>query len=582
VTDEAGAFELSFTGAQAGGAREGAPEISVALLSGSGGLLATSGMLTADSDATNDFGEIDVALVGADAGSATSAGRGDGEVAGSPGATSGTTPELRDPSAAVGGARPHGSTTRDVTVPRSTFFMGPFGRLFRKLAPWVPPGATEAAKDANIKAIAALMFEEQVGAAGDLDNPAIPSGYTYFGQFVDHDITFDPTSSLTKQNDPNRLHNFRTPRFDLDNLYGEGPDDEPFMYERADPGRFLIGKGKGENEHDLPRNSEGVALIGDKRNDENTIVSQLQLAFLKLHNVTIDRVRAEEGLTGKEAFARAQEIVRFHYQHVVLFDFLPRLCGEDAVRDLIDFDNPDPSDIKLKFYKPKESPYMPVEFSVAAYRLGHSMIRGGYDLNRIVTARPIFTPDPNAGELEDLRGFRPLPGFWTLDWARFLQIRDGADVQPSRRIDARLAGALRVIHPGKASLAELNLIRGFKMGLPSGQAVARAMRIAPISNAELGLDPALAGREAPLWYYVLKEAELTQGGLHLGPVGSRIVVEVFLGLAKADPASFLNLDPSWRPETSLAGGPLVDSGGTRLQLRDLIRAAGVGADPFPE
>jgi hypothetical protein len=479
----------------------------------------------------------------------------------------------------VGAARPHGTTTREVTAPRSTFFMGPFGRMFRKLPAWVPPGATEMDKDANIRAIAALMFEE--GGAGDGgDNDAIPSGYTYFGQFVDHDITFDPTSSMTKQNDPNRLHNFRTPRFDLDNLYGEGPDDEPFMYERGDPGRLLIGAGKGEGELDLPRNSEGVALIGDKRNDENIIVSQLQLAFLKLHNTVISRVRAEEGLTGKDAFTRAQEIVRFHYQHVVLFDFLPRLCGEELVRSLIDFDDPDPSDIRLKFYEPKDSPYMPVEFSVAAYRLGHSMIRGGYDLNRIVTAVPIFVADPAAGELDDLRGFRPLPGFWTLDWARFLELREGTEVQPSRRIDSRLASALRVIHPEGASLAELNLLRGFRMGLPSGQAVARAMREPPIPNTELGLDPAVAGHEAPLWFYILKEAELG-GGRRLGPVGGRIVAEVFLGLAKADPTSFLNIDPSWSPRRAIAGRPLVDIEGERLQLRDLMRAAAVDADPFP-
>jgi len=572
-TDDQGNFEIVFTQSQAGGRGEGKPELILMLK-------ALDGSTTFKSSPRQlDFGVTDWGTIDLSGNEAASIGIGAGEVAGSPGATPGTTPEPGDPSAQVGQAKVHGSTTREMLVPKSTFFMGPFGRMFRKLPAWVPVGTTESEKDTNIRAIAETMFNEE-GAGSNLDNPKIPAGYTYFGQFVDHDITFDPTSSLTKQNDPNRLHNFRTPRFDLDNIYGEGPDDEPFMYEAKDAGRFLIGAGKGQGEHDLPRNVEGVAIIGDKRNDENIVVSQLQLAFLKLHNVIINRVRVEEGRTGKDAFDRAQEILRFHYQHVVLFDFLPKLCGEDFVRTLIDFDDPDPNDIKLRFYKFKEAPYMPVEFSVAAYRLGHSMVRGQYDLNRIVTSRPIFTANPNAGELDDLRGFRPLPGFWTLDWARFLEVRAGGVVQHSRRIDAKLSNALRIIHPGAASLAELNLIRGRRMGLPSGQAVARSMKLPVLTNADLGLDSAIAGKEAPLWFYILKEAELS-GGEHLGQVGGRIVAEVFLGLAKADPNSFLNLDPSWSPATSINGGPLVDTGGDRVRLHHLIQAAGLAKDPFP-
>jgi hypothetical protein len=463
--------------------------------------------------------------------------------------------------------------------------MGPFGRMFRKLQPWTPRGTNEAAKDENVRIIARTMFEAvEEGRDGSLDNPDIPAGYTYFGQFIDHDITFDPTSSLTKRNDPNRLHNFRTPRFDLDSLYGEGPDDEPFMYDQSRPGRFLLGAGKGSGEADLPRNEQDVALIGDKRNDENIIVSQLQLAFLKLHNVVIDRVEEVEGRQGVEAFSRAQELVRWHYQYVVLTDFLPRICGEDFLAKIgLVVAAPDVDDFKLKFYKPKDQPYMPVEFSVAAYRLGHSMIRGQYDLNRIVPARPIFVADPEADELEDLRGFRKLPVQWTLDWRRFLDFGSGPGVQPSRRIDTRLAAALSVIHPGAASLAELNLLRGFKMGLPSGQAVARAIREPVLTNAEIGLDENIAGQEAPLWLYILKEAELSETeGKHLGPVGARIVAEVFMGLAKADPNCFLNVDPGWSPATALGGGPLIEPREGRLQLGDLIRAAGLGDQPFPE
>ena len=144
---------------------------------------------------------------------------------------------------------------------------------------------------------------------GELDdNEAIPAGYTYFGQFVDHDITFDPVSSLQRINDPDALENFRTPRFDLDSVYGSGPGDEPFQYDRdsIDGVKLLVGKGRDVNtgettsEDDLPRNAQGIALIGDPRNDENIIVSQLQLAFIKLHNKFVDQISGSTGLTGGE------------------------------------------------------------------------------------------------------------------------------------------------------------------------------------------------------------------------------------------------------------------------------------------
>jgi hypothetical protein len=579
-----GSVELSFTQGQAGGSNEGAPEVSIGLVGDEPP--GRTAPREVHPDTPLDFGTIDLAAAGAPAGNAASLGTGEGEVAGSSGASGGRMPANRDPDGVPGSARPHGTTTREITAPQSLFTQGPFGRMFRKLQPWTPPGASEAEKDQKVRDIAATMFEA-VGEGGNptLDNPGIPSGYTYFGQFIDHDITFDPTSSLTKRNDPDRLLNFRTPRFDLDNLYGEGPDDEPFMYDKDRPGRFLIGPGPAPDEDDLPRNLQGTALIGDKRNDENIIVGQLQLAFLKLHNVVIDHVEQAENLRNREAFDRAQELVRWHYQYVVLTDFLPRLCGEDMLRDKLGFDvdQPDPDDIRLKFYKPRQQAYMPVEFSVAAYRLGHSMIRGRYDLNRHVPARPIFVGDPNAGPLDDLRGFRPLPLQWTLDWRRFLELGAGAGVQPSRRIDTRLAAALSAIHPGGASLAQLNLLRGFKMGLPSGQAVARAMRAERVlTNAEIGLATDLAGQEAPLWLYILKEAEmLGKQGARLGPVGGRIVAEVFLGLAKNDPNCFFNVDPGWSPAEAIAGRPLVQPRGRRLELGDLIRAAGVGNEPFP-
>ena len=126
------------------------------------------------------------------------------------------------------------------------------------------------------------------------DNPRIPAGYTYLGQFVDHDITFDPTSKLRGHNDPRTLANFRTPRFDLDSLYGSGPKDQPFLYDWSSerhPGvKLLVGASSGEGSitADLPRNAQGRALIGDARNDENLAVSAMHAAFLKFHNAILD------------------------------------------------------------------------------------------------------------------------------------------------------------------------------------------------------------------------------------------------------------------------------------------------------
>src|SRR5437763_10303698 len=114
------------------------------------------------------------------------------------------------------------------------------------------------------------------------ENPTVTAGYTYLGQFIDHDITFDPVSVLTAANDPDALTDFRTPRLDLDSVYGRGPDDVPFLYD-PDGVHLLIGR-NAEGDDDLPRNSNGRALLGDPRNDDNLIVSQLTQGFLKYHN----------------------------------------------------------------------------------------------------------------------------------------------------------------------------------------------------------------------------------------------------------------------------------------------------------
>src|ERR1043166_7154477 len=238
--------------------------------------------------------------------------------------------------------RAHGVGLRGLDVPRgSEQFEGRFGRMFRTL-----PAAEHDEED--LQELAAKMIAEDEGTPPNDDpdpeeNAGIAAGYTYFGQFIDHDLTFDPASSLQKTNDPDALVDFRTPRFDLDNIYGRGPDDQPYLY-RDDGlhlilGRALTGDAGGlTNTRDLPRNNpEGGdpdrALIGDPRNDENTIVSQLQSTFLQFHNKIADLETARLG--HPPTFAHVQRLVRWHYQYAILNDFLPTICGEDTVFDVL-------------------------------------------------------------------------------------------------------------------------------------------------------------------------------------------------------------------------------------------------------
>ncbi|GGB79194.1 peroxidase family protein [Deinococcus soli (ex Cha et al. 2016)] len=594
-TGEGGRFMIHASRRAAGGASEGAPEVFLVAHTGQAPQLGfQTGWVRVDGP-EHDFGDLKAAAQTAGDSAPPAADEAGSEA--NPSVTPNVAPEPLDPSKPVGTAKVHGSKTRDFLVPHSPLFQGPFGRLFRGLPAWVAPGQTDGDRVANIQALAQSMVESPAEAQDpNRDNPGLPVAYTYFGQFVDHDITFDPTSSLTKLNDPEQLVNFRTPRFDLDNLYGRGPDDSPYLYDRRPDheGQFVLGHGadlpfgpdsqinletmRRNAEVDLPRNAQGVALIGDPRNDENIIVSQLQLAFLRLHNRMLDVVR-QEGLTGREAFTRAQTLVRWHYQWVVLFDFLPRLVGEEVMREVL----PRQGGIalpSLKFYRFKNTPFMPVEFSAAAYRFGHSMVRERYDLNGTVRGVPIFMPPAsNPGPLQDLRGFRPLPTLWTLDWTRFVDVGI-VPAQRSRLMDAKLSPALAAIPAGPGgsnALAFLNLLRGVRVGLPSGQAVARFMGAPNVwSNEQLGIDPVQAGSETPLWLYLLKEADREQQGRHLGWVGARIVAEVFVGLAAHDPGSFLKASPRWTPaQAGRDGGPIIPVHQGELQLRDLLRFAGV-------
>jgi hypothetical protein len=234
------------------------------------------------------------------------------------------------------------------------------------------------------------------------ENLLLPAGYTYFGQFVDHDLTFDNTSSLNPADIGSQNlspSNLRTPRFDLDSLYGDGPDANPFLYgfdgasllykngtdnqvqPSANSDSTLVKDFENQADQDLLRSPNGRAIIGDKRNDENSIVSQIQLSFVKYHNAVVAKLQQEDStLTGTALFEAARKEVRWAYQKIVIEDFLPRIVKADVLEDLKDKTPAQRAQNYALYTKDKRS-NLPREFVAAAYRFGHSGVRFGYRLN---------------------------------------------------------------------------------------------------------------------------------------------------------------------------------------------------------
>lgn len=399
---------------------------------------------------------------------------------------------------------------------------GRFGRLF----PALPALSIDIAA---MEALARSMREDDT-PAGDSTTPA---GFTFLGQFIDHDITLDTTSSLDRQSDPAAVRNMRTPTLELDSVYRGGPEADPYLHDRNREGRFLTGTR--DNPDDLARNNQETALIGDPRNDENGIISQLHLGFLRFHNGVMQLL--EDGKVKgpryhDDDFREAQRLVRWHYQWIVVHEFLPSIVA-GRVLDSIRRDGP-------AFYT-SDTPFIPVEFSVAAYRFGHSQVRNRYTVNKQVGELNLFRPP-------GLTSFGPVPPEKVVDWRYFFQFNNkkGIAPQPGRKIDTRLAHELFelpfVPSSDVPALPMRNLLRGQTFSLPSGEAVACRMAIEPIEARKLG-----TGLEQnPLWFYCLKEAELERED-RLGEVGGRIVAETLLGLLRADSSSYISLAPRWKP-----------------------------------
>ncbi len=461
-----------------------------------------------------------------------------------------------------GDMRFHGAAEiRGLNCPRSTYYdEGRFGRLFSLLTPL---------------RVAKEQLTDLGRAGGPMDtgdnpdNPAgLAAGFTFLGQFVDHDITFDPTSSLERQVDPEAIRNFRTPSLELDSVYGAGPGASPHLYQRGNPAKLRIGKDTGGGENDLPRTDDFIALVGDPRNDENLIIAQLHLAFLKFHNRVVD----ELGGPGPGIFEEAQRTVRWHYQWILVHEFLPHIVGQAMVDSVFQEGR--------KFFRWRKAPFIPVEFAVAAYRFGHSQVRPFYRLRADQPGLPIFaavSAGPNDPP-NDLSGSRPIRPELVIQWGLFFALGSGATPQLSKRIDTRLSPPLFQL-PGFSggeddpkSLAERNLRRSSTFGLPSGQRVARAMAVPPVTPEDLAdIEPLGMAARTPLWFYVLREAERLAGGRHLGPVGGRTVAEVLIGLLQGDPLSYLSEDPEWTPDLFTGDGFTLGE----FRMADLLRAAGV-------
>ena len=414
-------------------------------------------------------------------------------------------------------------------------------------------------------AVTKKLAEAMVSGGGG-DGP-VPAGYTYLGQFIDHDLTMDRTDvELGDDVPPSQLVQGRSPRLDLDSLYGVGPGDPKSAKFYEDDGIHLkigktrkVGSDASKQGHDLPRvDGKRTALIPDPRNDENLIVAQTHVAFIRLHNTVVDGLPSS--LPSVKRFRQARKAVTLHYQWLIRHDYLPRIVDPAIVDDV--FTNgrkvvqPDAG--------PTEVPTMPVEFSVAAFRLGHSMIRDAYNWNRRFPGV--------AGSLEYMFDFSGLGGTlggdvilasnWLADWRRMYdfaaaghpELAPASSVNFAKRIDTLLTDPLKHLPPStfggadsigfndaRRNLAFRNLTRARMVTLATGRQMAQKLAnvgvpVTPLTKAQIlsgngganlsGLTAAqkdAVAAKTPLWFYVLREAELN-GGRMTG-VGGRIVAE---------------------------------------------------------
>ena len=408
-----------------------------------------------------------------------------------------------------------------------------FGYFFKQ-----KPGDRLVESEKTVLDLIELGKSMQEPPEGGKDSP-IPSIYTYFGQFIAHDLTFDALGQhipLTQDIEPmevelvESLCNHRTGKLDLDCVYGPDSGAGSINLPRNEGDRkdefklgFAISPTHSVPDADLPRLDRlpHTALIGDPRNDDNLVISQLHLVFLKAHNRL---VRSDL------KFDDAKALLKRRYQNLVIKDFLPRLVHKDDLKA---------ADDKRKLYLPaKDDLFIPIEFTAAAFRFGHSMIRSRYEFNK----QRVSVPLRQLFMRSTLGTYYQLLTDWVIDWKNFVE----GGSNKARTLSPQLVeplGMLSLKQSLRFNLAVHDLLRGYLLGLPTGQALARALDITPLTEAEVLMSAVnlkqheilkTSGFAAttPLWFYMLAEAQHKRDGMFLGPVCGQLIALVLKELAR--------------------------------------------------
>ncbi len=443
--------------------------------------------------------------------------------------------------------------------------IGRFGRLFR---------GEHGVSPLYTNPVDLIELGKKTGVMDSMGNKqvtnTVPLGMVFLGQFIDHDITLDTQSRFNLVNDPDEIENFRTPALDLDCIFGEGPEDEPFLYE--DNSLRLLTGATNKNiaqpanleKEDLARNGQGKAIIGDPRNDENRVISQLQLLFIRFYNKVYDLVEPNHPNDAEGAYEEARMLVTWHYQWIVLNEFLPAMIGQGLLTKILSGGR--------NWYAPYDRPYIPIEFSVAAYRFGHSMVPQKLRLKSGGAEHDLFSSTFGGGFSKITSADQ------VVDWDQFFDVNGSH--QFATKLDTKMSSELLELPflppatpAAQKSLATRNLLRGNSFLLPSGEVVADCLAVSP-SDVERVVDTVhdmLNGKNInlsngiPLWFYILAEGgELGKDGVPgegLGEVGGTIVGEVLTGLLELDPNSFLSRNRNWIPTLGA---------GNSFSMKDLI------------
>lgn len=514
----------------------------------------------------------------------------------------------------------------------------------------------------ELDALGNHMIDAEVEPEDPAPDSTMPPVLTYWGQFLDHELTArtDRESEITSVKDPHppavsstvegRFRNARSPRFDLDSVYGGSPVGSgvtadmvtvisglrhPTLVNKMrvgtaiDPGPIPDGL---DEHRDLPRYVQVQAsvrdaalrtaqasmtaeefakfsaalpqraLIGDTRNDENLVVAQFHLSFLRFHNKAIDFLASHN--TGWIAdFTSAQALTRLHYQWLIVEGYLKGVC-DPAVVDRVVKDRASHffkfrAEFDARRQNSRLGNALPLEFSVAGYRFGHSMVRAFYDYNKNFGRPGGILPNATLELLFQFTGGgarlvanKKLPKNWIMDWTRFVGVapHDATDGQPARvarKIDTALAPPLKtMVKEGNdetdvqltelfKNLARRNLRRGYNLRLPTGQALHKHLKqngavqsdpiadVSTIFTSKPTLRDFLKNSQSklfertPLWFYILAEAE-KGGGNRLGEVGSFLVASTFVGVLLADPDSALSrgFDPGQSPLRMADNSPI--------------------------